>query len=143
VGIGEAGGFGGDYHAGGQRQFQRSGVTHAVHRADYRLRQLRDHLHGLALEVGLRLADSLGHFLDIIAGAKPLAGAADHDQADIVCAPRDIFEMGAQLDAQRLVYRVELLGTVEREHGQPIVVFAQHQFGHRSSPFRSNRNIAL
>ncbi len=100
--VGKTGGFGGDDKIARQRQFKRAGVTDAMHRANHGLGQERHHLDRLRLEVGLRLRYVPAHLLDIVAGGKAFAGAANDHQPNPIGLPLEVFEMGSQFHKQRL-----------------------------------------
>src|SRR5579862_492066 len=124
----------------GQRQFERAGVAVPMHRADDRLRKVREALDRLGLKIRLRRALALRDVGEIMASGEALAGATDDDQTDAIGLARKLVDVSAQFDKHLDVERVQFLGTIQCERGETVPVFAKHQSSHDLSSERSQIN---
>jgi hypothetical protein len=101
----------------------------ALHFCDHRLRQPLDgHHHGAApgKQVGdLRLLAQFADFLQVVAGAKALAGGSEHHDADVLVLldrVERILQRGQHFGGQQ----VHLRRAVHGQGRNAVAVFAQH-----------------
>ena len=75
---------------------------------------------------GLRRTLALRDVGEIVPGREALARAAHDDQPDAIGLARDLIDVRAQFDEHLDVERVQFLGTIQRERGETVPVFAKY-----------------
>src|SRR6185503_1214026 len=122
----------------------------ALHPGEHRLRQRGDGLHHAAAlreELDdLRLLLERADFLEIVAGAEPLArGGEDHD-ANLLFT-RDAFQGGLEGRKHLARKQVHLLRAVHGQRADPVAVFAKQDrllgFGNRTHMIRTRAQVSM
>ena len=142
VGIGELGVLRGEDDVAGQGQFERPGITVAVHGADHRLRQVGQPLDDAGLEVRPRQPLAGGDVAKVVAGGETAAGAAHDDQADALSFALQPFDLRLQRPKEVHIQRVQLVRPIEDQARRAVPVLADDQFVHELRPCSDRPTLA-
>jgi hypothetical protein len=111
----------------------------SMHRGNDRLRQIREPLDRLGLEIRLGRTLSIRDVREIVPRRKAFTRTAHDHQSDTVGLARDLLDMSAQFDEHLDVERVQFLRTIQRNRSETVPVFAKYQSSHDLSSDRDRK----